>query len=61
MYGRLDSFIYEPMRTFVDCILDGTAIPTPFETGLVNTSIIEACLRSIASGAPETPRGLEKL
>jgi hypothetical protein len=33
----------------------------PFETGLVNTSIIEACLRSIASGAPETPRGLEKL
>jgi predicted dehydrogenase len=61
MYGRLDSFIYEPMRTFVDCILDGTAIPTPFETGLVNTSIIEACLRSIASGAPETLRGLEKL
>ena len=49
------------MRTFVDCILDGTAILTPFETGLVNTSIIEACLRSIASGAPETPRGLEKL
>jgi hypothetical protein len=33
----------------------------PFETGLVNTSIIEACLRSIASGAPETPRELETL
>jgi predicted dehydrogenase len=53
--------VYEPMRTFVDCILDGTAIPAPLETVLVNTSIIEACLRSIASGAPETLRGLGKL
>ena len=61
LYGRLDSFIYEPMRTFVDCILDGKATPTPFDTGLVNTSIIDACLRSIASGMPETLRGLEAL
>ena len=61
MYGRLDSFIYEPMRTFVDCILDGKASPTPFDTGLVNTSIIAACLRSIKSGAPESLRGLETL
>jgi len=60
-YGRLDSFIYEPMRMFVDCILDGKESPTPFATGLVNTSIIDACLRSIESGVPETPRGLEKL
>jgi predicted dehydrogenase len=61
MYGRLDNFIYEPMRTFVDCILDGTEIPTPFEAGLVNTSIIDACLRSIDSGVPEPLRGLESL
>jgi predicted dehydrogenase len=59
MYGKLDSFIYEPMRTFVDCLLDGVETPTPFELGLVNTSIIDACLRSIESGAPETLRGLD--
>lgn len=58
MFGRLDSFIYEPMRTFVDCVLDGTDVPSPFEEGLINTAIIEATLRSIASGMPEPVRGL---
>ncbi len=60
-YGHLDGFVFEPMRTFVDCILDGKPSPTPLETGLVNTSIIDACLRSIQSGVPETLRGLHVL
>ncbi len=60
-YGHLDGYVFEPMRTFVDCILDGKASPTPLETGLVNTSIIDACLRSIASGVPESLHGLHAL
>jgi predicted dehydrogenase len=60
-YGHLDGFVFEPMRTFVDCILDEKPSPTPLETGLVNTSIIDACLRSVQSGVPETLRGLHML
>ena len=45
----------------MDCILDGKESPTPLETGLVNTSIIDACLRSIESGLPEPLQGLEVL
>ncbi len=58
MFGRLDSFIYEPMRTFVDCVLDGRDVPASFADGLVNTAIIDACLRSINTGKPEALTGL---
>lgn len=61
IFGRLDSYIYEPMRTFVDCVLEGQDVPSPFSEGLINTAIIEASLRSIQSGAPEPVRGLEVL
>jgi predicted dehydrogenase len=60
-YGHLEGFVFEPMRTFIDCILAGKESPTPLTTGLVNTAIIDACLRSIASGVPEKLRGLEIL
>lgn len=59
LFGRLDSFIYEPMRTFVDCVLEGRDVPSPFSEGLINTAIIEASLKSIESGAPEPVRGLD--
>lgn len=61
MFGRLDSFIYEPMRTFVDCVLEGREVPASFADGLVNTAMIDACLRSMETGKPESLRGLEAL
>jgi len=52
MYGKLDNFLYEPMRYFVDCVLDGVQPTCTFEDGLINTVMIEATMRSVESGKP---------
>lgn len=52
MYGRLTHRIYEPMRHFVDAVLDGRPVACPFSDGVVNTAAIEAIERSASQGAP---------
>lgn len=59
-YGKLDNYLYEPMRYFVDCILDGKQPSCTFEDGLVNTAMIEATVRSIEKGVPQSIEDLLK-
>lgn len=54
MYGKLDSFLYEPMRHFVDCVLARQETACPLEEGVVTTAMVEATMHSIASGRPES-------
>ena len=51
-YGKLDNYLYEPMRYFVDCVLEGKQPECSFKDGLINTAMIEATLRSIETGKP---------
>lgn len=51
-WGRLDHFMYQPMRHFVDSVLDGTPPACPFRDGLVGVAMIDAVERSLASGQP---------
>jgi predicted dehydrogenase len=51
-YGRLDHFMYAPMRYFVDCILDGVTPECSFSDGLVGVAMIHAVLRSLETGQP---------
>lgn len=53
-YGKLDSYMYEPMRYFVDCVRDGIAPDCSLEDGVVNTAMIEATMKSIESGKPQS-------
>lgn len=52
-YGKLDHYLYEPMRYFVDCVEQGTTPQCTFNDGLVNVAMIDAALRSLGSGQPE--------
>lgn len=52
MYGKLDSYLYEPMRHFVDCVLDGRQPACNLEDGLINTAAISATMRSVDTGRP---------
>lgn len=51
-YGRLTSFIYEPMRSFITAVLAGHAIESTFEDGLANVRVITAIRQSLETGAP---------
>jgi len=51
-WGRLDHFMYAPMKYFVDCVLDGVTPECTFREGLTNTAMIEATLRSLETGQP---------
>jgi predicted dehydrogenase len=51
-YGRLDHYMYAPMRYFVDCVLDGREPECPFSDGLTGVAMIHAVLRSLESGQP---------
>jgi len=51
-WGRCSSFMYESMRQFVDCILDGKELPATGMDGLIATAMIEATLKSVESGQP---------
>lgn len=51
-YGKLDHYLYEPMRYFVDCVAEGSRPQCTFADGLVNVAMIEAAVRSLESGRP---------
>ncbi|GAA3513382.1 Gfo/Idh/MocA family protein [Actinocatenispora rupis] len=51
-WGKLDHYMYQPMRYFVDCVLDGVTPEGTFRDGLENVAMIEAALRSLETGAP---------
>jgi predicted dehydrogenase len=51
-YGKLDHFMYAPMKYFVDCILDGETPECTFADGLVGVAMIHAVLRSLETGQP---------
>jgi predicted dehydrogenase len=53
-FGKLTHHLYEPMRHFVDCVLDGKPVDCPIADGVVNTAVISAIERSISSGRPES-------
>jgi hypothetical protein len=52
IYGKLDHRIYEPIKYFVDCVVDDVEPAATFYDGLVNTIMITATLRSIEEGEP---------
>lgn len=56
-YGKLDHFMYKPMRYFVDCVLDGVEPECTIEDGVANVAMIDAVLRSLESGQPVTMDG----
>lgn len=51
-WGRLDHFMYAPMRYFVDCVLDGVRPQCTFADGLVGVAMIHAVLRSLQTRRP---------
>jgi predicted dehydrogenase len=50
LHGKLDSFIYEGIRHFIDCVAEDRAPAATVEDGLVNTATIAAAVRSIEEG-----------
>ena len=50
IHGRLDHFMYEPVRTFIDHIVQDTSPEPNFEAGLDVTRTVDAIRRSIESG-----------
>ena len=52
LHGKLDSFIYEGIRHFIDCVADDRTPAATVEDGLVNTATIATALRSIEEGRP---------
>ncbi|HEY6737677.1 MAG TPA: Gfo/Idh/MocA family oxidoreductase, partial [Actinopolymorphaceae bacterium] len=51
-WGKLDHYMYAPMRYFVDCVLDDVTPECPFRDGLVGVAMIHAVLRSLETGKP---------
>lgn len=51
-WGRLDHYMYQPMRYFVDCVLDGRTPECPLRDGLVGVALIHAVEQSLESGQP---------
>jgi predicted dehydrogenase len=51
-YGKLGSFIYEPIKYFVDCVLDDKQPSATLEDGLVNTIMIASTMRSVEEKRP---------
>ncbi|HEY8455601.1 MAG TPA: Gfo/Idh/MocA family oxidoreductase [Actinopolymorphaceae bacterium] len=51
-WGRLDHYMYAPMRYFVDCVLDDRTPECPLRDGLVGVAMIHAVVRSLETGQP---------
>ncbi|MGP3534403.1 Gfo/Idh/MocA family protein [Microbacterium sp. RD1] len=51
-WGKLDHYMYAPMKYFVDCVLDGVTPECTFREAMVNTAMIEAALTSIDTKQP---------
>ena len=51
-WGQLNHYIYEPMKYFVDCVLDDVTPECTFREGMINTATIEAVVRSLETGHP---------
>lgn len=52
IYGRLSHPMFEPMRYFVDCVVEGRRPAVTLRDGLVNTLMIDATVRSIEERRP---------
>jgi len=52
MYGKLDHRIYEPIKYFIDCIVDDVEPSATLFDGVVNTAMIAATIQSIAERRP---------
>ena len=50
LFGRLDNPLFEPMRYFVDCALDGKEPEASLEDGYAVTAMLEATVRSMTEG-----------
>jgi predicted dehydrogenase len=57
-YGKLNHFLYAPMRHFVDCVKAGTPPECTFQDGLAVVAMIHAALASLESGQPVEMDGL---
>lgn len=53
-WGKLDHYMYEPMRYFVDCVLDEKTPECTVREGRDNVALIDATLRSLETGSPVT-------
>ena len=51
-WGRLEHYMYAPMRYFVDCVLDERKPECTFQDGLVGVAMVEAVLQSLETGQP---------
>ena len=52
VFGRLDNPLYEPMRHFVDCVLDDVEPAASLEDGYAVTAMLTATVESIETGRP---------
>ncbi len=52
LYGRLDHRIYEPIKYFVDCVVDDVQPVVTLVDGLINTAMIAATVESLETGRP---------
>ena len=57
-YGKLNHYLYAPMRYFIDCVRDGTPPECTFQDGLTVVAMIQAALTSLESGQPVAMDGL---
>lgn len=52
IFGKVDHFLYEPIRHFVDCVVEDKPVHAPAEDGLINVRMIAATMRSVEEGRP---------
>lgn len=52
-YGKLDHYLYEPMRYFVDCVIEGKQPDCTLEDGVANVAMIEATMKSVETEEPQ--------
>ncbi len=52
VFGKLDNPLYEPMRYFVDCLLDDVQPAASLEDGYAVTAMLTATVQSIETGKP---------
>lgn len=50
LFGKLDNPIFEPMRYFVDCLLDDKEPEASLEDGCAVTAMLEATVQSMTEG-----------
>ena len=51
-YGKLNHYLYEPMRYFIDCVADGITPECTFNDGLIGVAMVQAVVQSLETGEP---------